>query len=115
MVRGCVERVEAVILIFYLRSVRDDKADFAKAADDVFGDLRQRVELAQRTAASGQCEIGWLTRERGFQFQFRPALGEGGFQLDLGQVHELAGRRLLFLRQSAKLLQQGGKLSLGAE
>ena len=52
MIGGSVEGVEAVTLALDLRAVGDGEADFAKAADDVFGDLSDRVLFAKRTAAS---------------------------------------------------------------
>ena len=66
MVGGGVERVEAMILVLNLRAVGDCEADFAEDADDVFGDLRERMQLAERTATAGQSEISRLSRQRSF-------------------------------------------------
>src|SRR5208282_2671704 len=58
MVGGRVERVETIIFVLDLRAVGDHKTNFAEAADDVLGHLRERMEFAERTTASGQREIG---------------------------------------------------------
>ena len=51
MVGGRVQRVKAMIFVLDLRAVGHHEADLAKAADDVLGDLRQRMELAERRGA----------------------------------------------------------------
>ena len=43
MVGGRVERVEAMIFVLNLRPVSDGKTDLAERADDVVGDLRERM------------------------------------------------------------------------
>ena len=84
MIGGRVQRVETMIFVFDLRSVRDHETNLAEAADDVLGDLRERMQFAERAAAAGQGEIGRLLRQRGFEFQFGAAAGQRGFQFDLG-------------------------------
>ena len=115
MIGGRVQRVEAVILVLDLRPVCDHEADLAEAADDVLGDLRERMELADDAAASGQGEIGWFLGQGGLEFKLAAALGQGGFELDLGAVDGLAGGRLLFFGQRAQLLHQGGELAVRAQ
>ena len=48
MIGGRVQRVEAMIFVFDFRTVGDGETDFAEAADDVFGDLRERMEFAEQ-------------------------------------------------------------------
>ena len=48
MIGRRVQRVEAMILVLDLGAVRDDEADLAEDADDVFGHLGERVQFAQR-------------------------------------------------------------------
>ena len=93
MVGGRVERVEAMIFVLDFRAVGDDETDFAEAADDVLGHLRERMQLAERAAASGQREIGRFLGQRGRQFEFGAAFGQRGFEFDLGGVDELCRRR----------------------
>ena len=112
MVGGRVERVEAMILVLDLRAVGDGEADFAERADDVVGDLRERMQFAERAAASGQCEIGRLFGQRGFQIQLFTARDERGFKFDLGGVDEFAGGGLFFLGECAELFHQHSELAI---
>ena len=93
MVRRRVQRVEAMIFVFDFRTVGDGETDLAKAADDVLGDLRERMQLAEGAAAAGQSEIGRFLGQRGFQFEFCAALGQGGFEFHFGLIDELCRRR----------------------
>src|SRR5256886_13678326 len=81
---GRVERVETVIFVFDLRSIGDDEPDLAKAAHDGVGDLRERMQLAERVAASRQGEVGRLLWQCGFKFEFVAARSERGFEFGLG-------------------------------
>jgi hypothetical protein len=54
-----------MVLVLNLRPVRDGETDLAEGAHDVLGDLRERMELAERAAAAGQSEIGRLFGQRG--------------------------------------------------
>ena len=112
MVGGRVERVEAMILVLDLRPVGDGETDFAERADDVVGDLRERMQFAERAAASGQREIRRLFRQRGLQFQFLAARRERGFEFHLGGVDEFAGGGLFFLGERAELFHQRGELAV---
>ena len=112
MVGGRVERVEAMILVLDLRPVGHGETDLAERADDVVGDLRERMQFAERAAASGQREISWLFRQRGFQFQFLAARHERGFEFDLGGVDEFACGGLFFLGERAELFHQRGELAV---
>ena len=112
MVGGRVERVEAMIFVLDLRPVGDGETDFAERADDVVGDLRERMQFAERAAASGQGEIGRLLRQRGFEFQFLAARRQRGFQFDFGGVDEFAGGGLFLLGERAELFHQGGEFAV---
>src|SRR5437879_1933058 len=101
-----------MILVLDFRAVGDHEADFAEAANDIFGYLSQRVELAQNSAAAWQSKIDRFFGERGFEFEFAAALGKRGFQFGFGKIDSFASSRLFFLRQRAELLHQGGKLSV---
>ena len=61
-----VERIEAMVLVFNLRTVRDHKPDLAKDPDDILGDLRQRMKFAYPSAAPRQGEICFLFWQRCF-------------------------------------------------
>jgi len=50
---GVFSAVEAMILILDLRSIGDGETNFAERSDDVVGNLRERMQFAKRTAASG--------------------------------------------------------------
>src|ERR1017187_6901012 len=52
MVGGRVERVEAMILVLNLRPVGHGETNLAERADDVVGDLRERMQFAERAAAA---------------------------------------------------------------
>ena len=109
MVGRRIERVEAMILILDLRPVGDGEADLAEGTDDVVGDLREWMQLAERAAASGQGEVGWMLGHRGGEFEFTTTFGERSFEFDLGDVDEFAGGGLLFLRERAELFHQRGE------
>src|ERR1041384_2574899 len=104
MIGRGVERVETVVLILDLRAIGDLEADLAEAADNVLGDLRQRMKLAQETAAPWQREIGPLLGATRFEVGFGSTVREGRFNFSLGDVDGFTGRRLFLLRQCAKLL-----------
>src|SRR5579883_957804 len=91
VVGGRVQGVEAMVFVLEFRSVSDGETNLAEAPHDVFGDLRERMQLADRTAASGQGEIGGFLRQRGLKFQFFTARRDSGFEFNLGLVDELAG------------------------
>ena len=114
MVGGGVERVEAMVFVLDLRAVGDDEADFAEAADDVLGHLRERMEFAERAAAAGRAEIGRFLGQRGCQFEFVAARGQRGFEFDLGGVDGLAGGGFVRFGQGAELFHQRGKPAVGA-
>ena len=115
MVGGRVERVETVIFVFDLGSIGHDEPDLAKAAHDVVGDLRERVQLAERAAASRQGEVGRLLWQCGFKFEFVAARSERGFEFGFGLVDELAGGRTVFLRQRPEPFQQRGEFAVRAD
>ena len=115
VVGGGVEGVEAMILVLDFRAVGDGEAELAEGANDVLGDLRERMEFAERAAASGQGEIGRFLGQRGLEFEFGAAFGERGFEFDLGGVDEFAGGGLFLLRERAELFHQRGELAVGAE
>src|SRR5438876_9583475 len=110
-----VERIEAMVFIFDLRSVGDSEADFPKAADDVLGHLRERMELAQGAAAAWQCKIGRLAGQRGLKFEFAAALCEGRFKCNFDGIDGFAGTGLLLLRQTPKLLHQRSESAMRTE
>ena len=114
MVGGRVERVETMILVLDFRAVGDDEADFAEAADDVLGHLRERMEFAKRAAASGQREIGRFLGQRSRQFEFGAAFGQRGFEGDFGSVDGFAGSGLFLLRKRAELFHQSGEPAVRA-
>ena len=98
-----------------INAVRDGETDLAEGADDVVGDLRERMQFAERAAAAGQGEIGRLFRQRGFQFEFFAAANEGGFEFDFGGVHGFAGEGLFLFGKCAEPFHQGGEFAVGAE
>jgi len=98
MVGGRVKRVEAMVLVFDLRAVRHREANFAERADNVVGHLGERMQFAQRGAASGQGEIRRLLRQRGFEFKFLPAGNQRGFEFNFRGVDEFAGGGFFLLR-----------------
>src|SRR5881396_3152121 len=106
MVSGRVERVETVIFVFDLGSIGHDEPDLAKAAHDVVGDLRERMQLAERATASGQSEVSRFPGQRGFGFKLLAAGVERGFEFDFGGVDELAGGGAFSFCQAAELLYQ---------
>ncbi len=112
MVGRGVERVEAMVFVLDFRAVGDDETNFAEAADDVLGHLRERMEFAERTAAAGRAEIGRFLGQRGFQFEFCAASSQRGFKFDLGGVDGLAGGGFLLLRQCAELFHQRGEFAV---
>src|ERR1035437_1582415 len=97
MVGGRVQGVETVILVLDLGTVCDYEPDLAKTADDVLSNLRERMELADDSAAPGQSEIRGFLGQGGFEFELAAALGQGGFERDLGAVDGLACGGFLFL------------------
>ena len=115
MVGGGVEGVEAMILILNLRPVGNGEAEFAESANDVLGDLCERMEFAECAAAAGQGEIGWFLGQRGLEFEFGAAFGERGFEFNLDGVDEFAGGGFFLLRERAELFHQRGELAVGAE
>ena len=114
MVGGGVQRVEAMVFVLDFGAVGDDEADLAEAADDILGDLRERMELAEGAAAAREREIGGFFGRGGRKFQFAVALGQGGFEFDLGGVDGLAGGGLFFFGQGAELFHQRGEFAVGA-
>src|SRR5438874_6914956 len=97
MVGRRVERVEAVIFIFDLRSVGHRKANFAEAADDVLGHLRERMKLTQWTATAWQCKIGPLFGQGGLEFERTAAFRESSFEFHFGRIDDFASTRFLLL------------------
>jgi hypothetical protein len=62
MVGRCVQRIEAMILFFDFRAIRDRETYFPKAPDNIIGHLRQWMEPSQTTSPSRQSKIRWFTR-----------------------------------------------------
>src|SRR5258708_38328611 len=71
MVGWCVERVEAMILVFDLGAIGDNKTDFSEAAHNILGDTGQRMEFAEDAAAARQRAVGRLG-------------GQGGLEVEVG-------------------------------
>ncbi len=115
MVGRRIESVEAMIFVLDLRSIGYDEANLAETAHDVVGYLRERVQLAERAAASGQGEVGGFLRQRGLEFKFLAARGQSGFELDLGFVDPFAGGRAILFGQRAELFHQGGEFAVCAD
>jgi hypothetical protein len=115
MIGGGVERVEAVIFVFNFRAVGNDETDFAKAADNVVGDLRERMKFAEPAAPTGKGKVGRIFRHGLFEFQVAAARVEGRFEFGLGDVDEFAGGGFFFLGQSTELFEQGSEFAVGAE
>src|SRR5713226_7444395 len=104
-----------MVFVFDLRAVGDRKTNLAKAADNLLGDLRQRMQFAQRPAPAWQCGIGRFLGQRALELKFAAAVSKSGFQLGLGGVDRFSSSRFFFLRKRAKLLQQSGEFAVGPE
>ena len=101
-----------MVLVLDFGAIGDRKANLAKAADDLLGHLRQRMQLAQRPATTWQSEIYRFFGRRHLEFEFSAALGQRGFQFGLGGVDSFAGRGLLLFGQCAQLFHQGGQFAV---
>ncbi len=106
MIRRRIEGIEAVVLVLDLGSVGDGEPQFAEGADDVVGDLSQRMQSTLGTATSWKTEIGGLLRQGGTQLQFGAARGQCRLQFELHGIECLAGGRPFLLAQGAQPLQQ---------
>src|SRR5438552_18686311 len=82
MVGGRIEGVEAMIFVLDLRSIGNDEANLAEAAHDVVGDLRERMQIADRATATGQSEVGGFLRSRSHEFECLAARGHGSYVRD---------------------------------
>ena len=56
-----------------------------------------------------------LLQQRGFEFKFRAALGENGFEFGLGLIDQFAGGGFFLFGKRAELLHERGELALRAE
>ena len=54
MIGRRVQRIEAMIFVFDFGTVRHGETNFPKTANDILGDLSQRMQLADEAAAAGQ-------------------------------------------------------------
>src|ERR1035437_4190654 len=96
-VGGGVQGVETVILVRGLGTVCEYEPELAKTGDHVLSNLRERMELADDSAAPGQSDIRGFLGQGGFEFELATALGQGGFKRNLGAVDGLARGGFLFL------------------
>src|SRR5436189_6439568 len=103
MIGGRIEGVETMIFVLDLRSIGNDEPNLAEAAHDVVGDLRKRVQLAERAAATGQGEAGGFLRERGLEFELFAARDQSRLEVDFRLVTQFAGGKAVFLRPTAEL------------
>ena len=110
-----VESVEAVAFALDLRAVGDGEPDFAEAADDVLGDLRERVLFAKRSAPARRGEVGGALRSGDGEFEFLASAIERLGEFGLGQVDCFADGGAFLLGQAAHLLEQSGELAVGSE
>ena len=115
MVCGCVEGVEAMVLVLDFRAVGDREPDFAKAADDVLGHLGEWMELSEDPPVSRQGEIGRLFGQRSFEFKFAAAVSEGGLQFRFGGVDGFASGGLFLFGQTSELFHQCREFPVRAE
>src|SRR5438270_8162548 len=75
MIGGSVQGIEAMIFVFDFGTIGDHESNFAKAADDVFGDLGEWMKFAQATASPRQSKIGRFAGESGLEFELGAAVG----------------------------------------
>src|SRR4051794_10299661 len=115
MIGGRVERVEAMVFVFDLRTIGNHEADFTKTADDIFRGLGEGMELAERTTAAGQRKICRFLRESRTKLQFTTAVGQCRFNFSLGSIDGFTSCGFLLFGKSAQLLHQGSKLAVRAE
>ena len=112
MINGCVEGIEAVILILHLRAIGNHKAKLAKALDDILSSLSKRVEFTKRTAATGGGEIRRFRWHDTSQLDTIPRSFQGCFQLTLSNIDCFAGCGPVPFRQRAQLLHQTREATL---
>src|SRR5437588_11740277 len=105
MVCRRVQCIETMVFILDLRPIRNGEADFAKTADDVLRNLRERMQLAQCTAPSWQREVGGFLGQYSFEFQLAAPTGQRRFELTFGDIDCLASSRFFLFGQGAELLQ----------
>src|SRR6267143_3446781 len=74
--------------------------------------LRKRMQASNSASSARQCEIRWLFRQGGFQFQIGAALFHRSLQLCLGNVDKLSDGWPFLLWKGAKLFHEGGKFSV---
>ncbi len=112
MVGGRVQRVETMVFVLDFRPVGHSKTNLAKRADDVVGDLRERMQFAERAAASGQREISRLFGQRGFKLQFVAAFAERGFEFLFRGVDRFAGGGTFSPWERAELFHHRSELAV---
>ena len=115
MIGGSVQRVEAMIFVLDFRAIGDDKTNLAKAAHDVLGDLRERMEPAQARRRPGKVKsVGSLGRAALSSSSYRRATSAFSSST-LDWLDQLSRRRDFLPWERAELLHQRGEPAVGAQ
>src|SRR5215472_9612289 len=90
MIGWRIQGVETMVFVFDFRTISNHEADFPKTADDLLGDLCERVQFAERAAATGKGEISRLLGKGCFEFEITPPLGQHRLNFCLGGIDRLS-------------------------
>ena len=104
-----------MILVLDLGSIGDRKAQPAEGADDILGDLGERMQASDAATATGEGEVGGLRRQGRLELEGFAAGAEEGLYLDLGRIDGLAGGRAFLSGEGAQLFHQRGELAAGPQ
>ena len=118
MLRGNVQGIEVVILVFHLRPVQHGETERSKQLFELPLDARDGVQVAAPRRRSGQGQVepfSRQTRAGGGPVELAFAEIEFGFQLPLGAVQNLPKGGTLGRRQLADFLLRQGERAFAAE
>src|SRR5437588_12992758 len=115
MIGWRIQCIEAMIFVLDFRAIGDHKPDLTKAADDVFGDLGQRMQPTDWPPSSRQRKVDGLLWQRRLQLQLALAIVQDRLQFRLGLIDELACGWTFFFGEASQLLEQRGEFSVSAE
>ena len=112
MIGGRVQRVETMIFILDLRTVRDRETDLPEAPHNVVRDLRQRMQFPESIAPARQEKSVGFFGSRRFQFEIASPRRQRRFQFGLRDIDRFARRWFLLFRKRAELLDARGELAV---